>query len=129
MSYIDIQKEENRPKSGAHCVYRININNHYYIGYTSCLSKRFNDHELFIKRIYKGVTLTIKDRKAHKKLISLIRSADNVEVTFEIIGKFGTRKKAFDCEQTLIWDNKDDEFILNSVCKGKKRKSSKHSPG
>lgn len=114
---INYIKDDYTHMTGQHCVYRIWFNEYYYIGCTSNLEKRINQHFCVTKRLSRGLTTAIKTRKAYRKLIKLINLRIPLNITAEVLLTGKSLKESTDYERSLHYERHACPFMINNVRK------------
>lgn len=117
MSELEIDKINFHYLNETPCVYKLWLNNHYYIGCTSNLNNRLNTHISIIKRINKGYSISIPSKKVYRKFIKLLKEEAFVNITFEVLSTFTNKKEAVMHETEMLYSNKSSHFILNNIKK------------
>jgi len=100
-------------------VYKLWLNNYYYIGCSTNLNNRIYSHINIISQINSRSYLNKPTRETYRKFLAVMELSDYVEIKVEILFSSLDRNEAFMYEKDLLHskDNVCSSYSLNNVKK------------
>lgn len=98
-------------------VYKIQINEYFYIGYTTNIYNRLCSHYCTLRKIHTYLHLDKeiphKILKSYQNIVDVFKIVSKINIEFHILSSHDTEIKAFREEQSLIKLHSDNNLLLN----------------